>query len=95
LRAGDQSAPNRVPGDDPKLDNPTIQRWFNTSCFVQPPQYVFGNAGRNTLVSPGTKQFDASLFRNIALGVDGRRSLPLRGVVFNVRRIQIAAKFLF
>lgn len=76
--------PNRVAGCNPVLDNPTIQRWFDTSCFVQPPQYVFGNAGRNTLVGPGTKQFDASLFRNIALGGDSRRSLQLRGEVFNV-----------
>jgi len=64
--------------------------WFprrdlcSASCFVQPPQYVFGMAGRNTLVGPGTKQFDASLFRNIMLGRDGRRSLRLRGEVSNV-----------
>jgi hypothetical protein len=76
--------PNRVPGCNPVLDNPTVERWFDTSCFVQPPQFVFGNAGRNTLVGPGTKQFDASLFRNISLGKDGRRSLQLRGEIFNL-----------
>jgi hypothetical protein len=64
--------------------------WFphhdlcSTSCFVQPPQYVFGNAGRSTLVGLGAKQFDASLFRNIMLGRDGRRSLRLRGEISNV-----------
>jgi len=76
--------PNLVAGCNPTLDNPTITRWFDTSCFVAPPQFTFGNVGRNTLVGPGTKQLDASLFRNIALGGDGKRSLQLRGEVFNV-----------
>ncbi|MFN7926847.1 MAG: TonB-dependent receptor [Blastocatellia bacterium] len=76
--------PNQVAGCNPTLANPTITKWFDTSCFVAPAQFTFGNVGRNTLLGPGTKQMDASLFRNIALGGDGKRSLQLRGEVFNV-----------
>jgi hypothetical protein len=36
-----------------QLDNPTIDRYFDTSAFVFPAQYTYGNAGRNILIGPG------------------------------------------
>jgi len=77
--------PDAVAGCDPKLDNPTVERWFDTSCFTAPPQFTFGNVGRNTVFGPGTKQLDFSVFRHIGLGGgDGKRSLQLRAEIFNL-----------
>lgn len=74
-----------VPGCNPTLSSAerTLQRWFNTSCFTAPPQFTFGNAGRNILRGPGTKQFDLSLFKNFSLGADQARRLQFRAELFN------------
>jgi hypothetical protein len=40
----------------------TIHEWFNTSCFVAPAQYSYGNSGRDILSGPD--------FRNWNIGVD-------------------------
>jgi hypothetical protein len=61
--------PDRV--CDGKLDNPTVQKWFDTSCFVAPAVGVLGNAARTTLFGPGrwnadvalSKKFDRFQFR--------------------------------
>ncbi|MBM3794405.1 MAG: hypothetical protein FJW31_10105 [Acidobacteria bacterium] len=71
-----------VAGCDWKLDNPTPLRWFNTSCFASPPQFTFGNAGRNTVTGPGTKQLDFSLFKNMAL--TERVRAQFRAEMFNI-----------
>ncbi len=76
--------PDAVAGCNPRHDNPTVERWFNTSCFTAPAQFTFGNVGRNTVIGPGTKQFDFSVFRSIGLGGDGKRSLQLRMEIFNL-----------
>lgn len=73
---------NVVPGCDWRLDNPTPLRWFNTACFAAPPQFVFGNAGRNTITGPGTRQFDFSLFKNIGIRENVRAQL--RAEMFNI-----------
>lgn len=41
--------------------------WFNPAAFVAPPAYEFGNAGRNTLESPGMATADVALTRNFRL----------------------------
>ncbi len=43
--------------------NPTIDRWFDTSCFVPPTDITgtFGNAGRGIIRGPGSFNIDASL----------------------------------
>jgi hypothetical protein len=74
--------PNRIASG--KLSDPTINRWFDTSAFVAPPQYTFGNAGRNQLYGPGTRQFDLSLFKNIHFSADERMRLQFRAEVFNI-----------
>jgi hypothetical protein len=40
--------------------------YIKTQCFAYPGKYL-GNAGRNTLIGPGLKNFDMSLFKNTAL----------------------------
>lgn len=74
-----------IPGCNWKLDNPTPNRWFDPSCFTIPAQFTFGNAGRNIIEGPGTKNLDFSVFRNIYLSRgDTPRMLQLRGEFFNV-----------
>jgi len=65
-----------------KLDNPTPERFFNTSAFLSPPQFTFGNSGRGVLDDPGTKNFDVSVQKNFAL-IEGHR-LQFRAEFFNM-----------
>ncbi len=72
--------PNLV--GDPRLDNPTPERWFNTSAFAVPPRFSFGNAGRNILHGDGLVNFDFALMRNIRLREN--KTLQFRAESFNV-----------
>lgn len=74
--------PNRIGSG--KVDNPTIQRWFNPADFVSPGNYTFGNSGRNILYGPGTKQVDVSLFKDFRFTQDTNRRLEFRAEAFNV-----------
>lgn len=67
--------PNRVCSG--KLDNPTVQRWFDTSCFVAPPVGVLGNAARTTLFGPGRINLDAALSKRFG-------PVQFRAEIFNV-----------
>ena len=67
--------PNRV--CDGKLDEPSVQRWFDTSCFVAPPPGVLGNAARTTLFGPGRWNADLALSKKFA-------GFQFRAEVFNV-----------
>lgn len=74
-----------VPGCNWNLDNPTPNRWFDAGCFTIPAQFTYGNAGRNIIEGPGTRNFDFSIFRNIYLSKgDTPRQLQLRGEMFNI-----------
>jgi hypothetical protein len=67
--------PNRV--CDGELEDPTVQRWFDTSCFVAPPVGTLGNAARTTLWGPGRW--------NVDLGVSKRFDrLQFRAEIFNL-----------
>jgi hypothetical protein len=65
---GTGNRPNRV--CDGKVDNPTIDRWFDTSCFVPTADGTgtYGDAGRNIIRGPGSFNIDASLIKNTKLG---------------------------
>lgn len=58
--------PDVVPGQSIQLDDPTIQQWFNTAVFASPAG-VFGTAGRNTIIGPGTGAMDMAVSKNIQL----------------------------
>lgn len=60
-----EDRPNVV--GNPALSNPSPQEWFNTAAFAIPPQYTWGNAGRNILRGPGLATVDLSLRRRFAL----------------------------
>ena len=42
----------------------TVQKWFNTAAFTAPPPLEWGDAARNSLQGPATKELDLSLFKN-------------------------------
>ena len=54
--------PDRV--CDGAVDDPTVRRWFDTSCFVAPAVGVLGNAARTTLFGPGRWNVDMALSKN-------------------------------
>ena len=41
----------------------SINEWFDTSCFANPPAYAFGTANPGTAFGPGFMNFDLSLFK--------------------------------
>ena len=73
--------PNRI--GTGKLDNPTIERWFDPTAFVSPGNFTYGNAGRNALYGPSTKQLDVSLFKSFAFSADQKRRVQFRAEAFN------------
>ncbi|MBV9265164.1 MAG: TonB-dependent receptor, partial [Acidobacteriaceae bacterium] len=62
----------------------TLQHWFNTAAFSAPPALQFGDAGRNTLRGPGTKELDLSAFKNFYFSSEKTTNLQLRAEAFNV-----------
>jgi hypothetical protein len=47
--------------------------WFNTAAFVAPAPGTFGNAGRDTIIGPGSVILNLSLARSINLHSERRR----------------------
>jgi len=68
---------------DPNLPNSekTLARWFDTSAFVQPAPFTFGNAGINLVRNDGTINFDLSILRNFRLA-EGK-TVQFRGEFLN------------
>ncbi len=58
-----------------------VTQWFDTEAFANPGFRLYGTAGRNILVGPGTKQIDLSLFKNFQL--TERVRLQFRTEFFN------------
>ncbi len=71
-------------GTSAKLDNPTIDGWFNKAAFSQPPNYTFGNVPRNLpdVRTPGQGNLDFSLFKNIKFAET--RFVQFRSEFFNL-----------
>ncbi len=66
---GTQNRPNRT-CDGSLSGGGTIDKWFDTSCFVSPTDTTgtFGDAGRNILRGPGQVNIDASLIKRTRFG---------------------------
>jgi hypothetical protein len=81
---GGGSRPNRVAGQDPILDNPTPQRWFNTAAYVAPQPFTFGNASRTEprLRAPGWATLDLSILKTFTLRE--RLGLQFRAESYNL-----------
>ena len=59
----------------------TVTNWIDTSCFVDPASFTFGNAGKNNLEGPGAVTSDMSLRK--VFGITERTNLEFRFELFN------------
>jgi hypothetical protein len=59
----------------------TADRWFNPAAFAAPPAFAFGNAGRNSIYSPGMQTLDLALQRDFILSE--KVTFQFRGEFFN------------
>lgn len=82
--AGGGNRPNVVPGVSAKLENPTLERWFNTAAFAIPADYTWGNVSRTLpdVLGPGTRTVDASIFKNFKVTENTR--VEFRAEAFNL-----------
>jgi hypothetical protein len=75
--------PNRVCNG--AISNPSVQEWFNPSCFPSAALGTYGNAGRNILYGPPFFTLNTSLAKNFKLRRLGEAgSLQLRMDVSDV-----------
>ena len=75
LRADYTGLPISVP-------NPTLGAWFNTAAFVAPAPGTYGDAGRNSIIGPGSAVLNAALSKDFNLGET--RNLEVRWQASNV-----------
>ncbi len=78
---GTGNRPNRI--CDGRLDNPTVEKWYDTSCFVRTPDITgtYGDSGRSILRGPGSFNIDMNLIKNTKIG---RFNTEIRIEAFNV-----------
>jgi hypothetical protein len=55
-------------GEAIRVNDPSIDLFFNTAAFSVPATGAFGNASRNMIIGPGSRQLDAQFARDIRLG---------------------------
>jgi hypothetical protein len=65
-----------------KLDNPTIDKWFDYTAFRKQTAGTLGNEGLNQLTGPGRKRLDFAIAREFALSEDLK--LQFRAEAFNL-----------
>ena len=70
---------------DPTISNPTIDKWFNTAAFAQPPAFTFGGAPRTmpNLRAPGIFNWDGTIQKNFRIAGD-RSRLQIRCEFYNL-----------
>lgn len=79
---------NNGPENVPDLTCPgvsypkSVNEWFNTSCFSNPPLYTFGNAGTAPVTAPGVDNWDFSLAKVTQLKAG--TAFRIEGDFFNV-----------
>jgi outer membrane receptor protein involved in Fe transport len=82
LNMGTSNWPNRTCNGS--LEDWSPNRYFDTSCFVVPPAYTFGNSGRNILYGPGMNNVDFALHRFIPIPIREGMRLEFRGEFYNL-----------
>ncbi len=81
---GGSSRPNRVPGVDSSVSNPSPSAWFNTAAFAAPPPYTIGNESRTdpSLRNPAWHYLDLALSKNFS--IRERASIEFRAEAYNL-----------
>jgi hypothetical protein len=78
---GNTNWPNRICSG--VSAHPTVQSYFNQSCFTTAPAFSFGNAGRNVLYGPGMNNIDFAVHRFFPIPVREGLKLEFRVEFFN------------
>jgi hypothetical protein len=92
----DWKRPNRICNGNLPSSERTVDRWFDTSCYVNPTPIPYvdpktgvastytptGNAGANTVIGPGTNRMDMGVHKSFPLWSEERR-LEFRAELFN------------
>jgi len=85
---GNVQRPNAIaPVTYPRLVAGSASRgnkWFDTAAFAAPTQNTLGNAGRNTLIGPGLRNLDFSVFRDFPVPFREGMHLTFRAESFNL-----------
>jgi hypothetical protein len=81
---GAADRPNLVGDPELSAGDRSAERWFNTSAFVAPPAFTYGNTPRalSNARGPGFASVDLSLTRDIVFS--DRLSVQLRAETFNL-----------
>jgi trimeric autotransporter adhesin len=69
-------------GDEISLANPTIADFFNTGAFSIPAAGTFGNAPRNLIIGPGSRQLNAQLSRDVRMKAN--RAVTIQATASNI-----------
>ena len=77
---GAPSWPNR--NGSGRLENPTVDLWYNPADFASPPANTYGDSGRGILYGPGHVNFDTSLSKRFAIA--GQTNIEFRWDAFNL-----------
>jgi hypothetical protein len=68
--------PDRL--QDGRLDNRTLDRYYDVSAFRVPGPFTYGNSSRNILYGPGFKNLDFMVARNFRFSPHWRENLNLQ-----------------
>ncbi len=79
---GTFTRPNRVCNGNLPSDKQSMNEWFDVTCFVNPPPFTFGNAGRNILIGPGLFTWDLGMGKEFR--TNDRLGLQFRSEFFNL-----------
>ena len=77
---GASSWPDQI--GDGRLDDPSVNLWFDINAFRAPTPNTYGNSPRGVLTAPPTKTVDISLARRFPIG--DRIKLQFRAEAFNL-----------
>jgi hypothetical protein len=75
--------PNIVAGCNPNAGPHTVNEWFNTACFVEPPLGELGNANREPVTGPDFVNTDFSVIKQFKLPWENM-GLNFRAEFFNL-----------
>lgn len=80
MNRADRLCDGNLPGEQR-----TLNRWFDTACFVNHAFGRFGNSGNGVIIGPGINTFDLGVFKNTAIGLGDRApvTVQFRAEFFN------------
>jgi hypothetical protein len=84
--------PDRVCNGNLPSGQRTVEHWFDTSCFVEPPQGRYGNSGANVLEGPGLHVHNVTISKRFPITEKLHFDLMvMAGNIFNHPNFQFPA----